>query len=43
MLKEERGGDTGRAGRAARTVDTTVKDIRLQRQQHSAQAPFAHT
>lgn len=43
MLKEERGEDTSGAGRAARTIDMTLKDIRLQRQLHSAQAPFAQT
>ena len=39
-LKEERGEDTGGAGRAARAIGMTVKDVRLRRQPHSAQAPF---
>lgn len=43
MLKEERGEDPDGAGRAARTIDMMVKDERLQRQLHSAQATFAQT
>jgi len=30
MLQEERGEDAGRAGRAVRTIATTVKDVRLE-------------
>lgn len=43
MLKEEWGEDTGGAGGAARAIDTMVKDVRLQRQPHSAHATFAQT
>lgn len=42
MLKE-RDEDTRRAGTAVRTVPTVVKDVRLQRQPHSAQADSAQT
>lgn len=41
MLREERGKDTGRAGRAVRPIDMMVKDVRLQMQLNSAQVPFA--
>lgn len=42
-VKEESGEDTDGAGRASRTIDTKVKDVGLQMQPQSGQAPFAQT
>lgn len=42
-LKEEKGKGTGGANKALRTINTKVKDIGIQRQTHSDQAPFAET
>lgn len=43
VLNKERGEDTSRAGRAARTIAVMIKDTRIQRQLPSTQATFVQT